>query len=92
MQPNGDPQRPSWELPEALWQRMVPLIPMSSLEALPQHRRQFCPARSLLVCKSPEILSIVSQKNDRQYYHYLKSNCRQIVHCEDGSNPLPRGS
>ena len=27
MQPNGDPQRPSWELPEALWQRMEPLIP-----------------------------------------------------------------
>lgn len=26
-QPNGDPQRPSWELPEALWQRMEPLIP-----------------------------------------------------------------
>jgi putative transposase len=27
MQPNGDPQRPSWELPEALGQRMEPLIP-----------------------------------------------------------------
>ena len=27
MQPNGDPQRPSWEWPEALWQRMDPRIP-----------------------------------------------------------------
>jgi transposase len=27
MQPDRDPQRPSWELPEALWQHMEPLIP-----------------------------------------------------------------
>jgi transposase len=27
MRTDRDPQRPSWELPDALWQRMEPLIP-----------------------------------------------------------------